>query len=224
MPRKAKVNKSSWKNIKKDSFRKETTIEIDDERSLVFKSLNPVKEKKLLHRILSIIEAPIKERKATKEEKEEFKKNNPSVNAVVANELKIKYIDYSDKEYQKKLREEDGWMTLAAELINIDLTQKVGDIELWEDMGLEDAEDYIGLAKFLFEFVGLDEGFLKKVKLAKNHIKGDLISNKLIDIENHFKNSNNEFDLMEVITKAMKEDTKKKEAELKVVGDGTAES
>jgi hypothetical protein len=224
MARKAKAKISSWKDIKKDSFRKQTTIEIDDERSLIFKSLNPVREKKLLHRIISIVEAPVKERKATKEEKEEFKKNNPSVNPVIASELKIKYIDYSDKDYQKKLREDDGWMNLAADLINIDLTQKVGDVELWKDMELEDAEDYIGLAKFLFEFVGFDDNFLKKVKLAKNHIKGDLVSNKLIDIENYFKDVDNEFDLMEIITKHMQEDAKKKEAESKVVEDETAES
>jgi len=207
----ARKAKGSWKNLKAGQFKKTSKIEIDEERSLVFQSLNPVKEKKIINQLIRTVEVPTKERKATKEEKDEYNKIHPNTNTALLKDLKVIYFDYTDKEYLETLKEQEGWIQLAIELINVDLT------DLWEDMELENNEDFIGLAKFLFEYLEFDEAFLKKVKLAQRQIKGDLISTGLLEIENLFKD-NNSFDMLGIMAEMI--DKKKAEKEVESNDEG----
>ena len=217
MVRKIKA-KGSWKNLEAGQFRRIAEIEIDDERNLIFQSLNPIKEKQLISSIIHTVEVPVIERKATKEEKELHEKNHPAVNKAVLREMKVIEYDYTNEDYLATRNEQEGWMQLALELINVDLKQKIGTVELWEDMELESSEDFIGLAKLLFEKLGFGNDFQKKVELAKKQIKGDLISNTILEIENLFKDENS-FDMygiaLEMIAK------KKLEKEVESNAEGT---
>jgi len=99
----------SWKKLKAGQFKRTATVEIMDGKELLFHSLNPVKEKAIISNLLKVVDVPIKERKATKEEKDEYEKINPSTNKVAIRELKVVYYDYTDETYQKELKDEDAY-------------------------------------------------------------------------------------------------------------------
>ena len=79
---------------------------------------------------------------------------------------------------------------------------------------LKNDDDFIGLAKFLFEYLEIGREFLEKVKLAQRQIKGDLISKGFLAIENMFKDEN-QFDLLATVNEVLE----KKRAEKVVESD-----
>lgn len=184
----------SFKDIK--SMRKREYVKITEDIFIPVKSLNLYDEIK--SEDLGI-EPPVKEVKCTEEEVKEFAENNPGVNKMYLKNLKKKVLDYSDKEYQKKKEDKTIEITLNKVVKHIDLKHEVenSDEKLWENIGLESAEDIEGLKDFLFNKLELGTTFFTKLRNAVEAVKGDPAATKLNKLENVF---GEDMDITEMVT------------------------
>lgn len=187
----------SFKDFKNKSFRKTAMVPLNEEYSLPLKSLS------VLEQVESIdlgVKPPTKLRKMTKEEKEEYLKDNPNVNEALIAQYRVAYIDETDKEYLDKLKEHNNIKTLLNYVKYIDLKFKIDKTELWKDLGLKNDKDYIGLVNLMFKEWELGEDVLKKMAVSINALQGDPLFVKLSKLENLYKDKSM-FDLVEIINK-----------------------
>ena len=196
----------SFKSLKKGQFTKKREVMIDDEYGIPIKSLSPI-EIINLEGELETIKPPIKTRKATKEEKEQFEKDNPNTNKALLRELKVQYYDYTDEDYLAESKEKNTKQWLLQNLKYVDMKRKVGKDEFWKNAELKNDKDYEGLITFLFDEesgLGLGEEFLNDLLLNVKGLKSDNINEKLADLNNMFKGVST-FDIVELLTKIGKD-------------------
>ena len=205
----------SFKNrLKKNkSFRKTGEIEIGEGFYLPLKSLSAIEKNK---KIDIRVKPPVKKRKMTKEEQEEYAKENPSISPAMISQYLVVYSDETDEEYLKEKEEKETLYLLAEYCKYIDLKVKVGSCELWEDLGLENENDYYGLAETLFNKLELGEDFFKLLTIKIKALEGEPLFNKLSQLETVYKGKN-VFELMDIISEYT--DMKQKEVDGKEDGE-----
>jgi hypothetical protein len=200
----------SFKSIleKKKTFRREAVVPLDEEFSLPLRSLSAYQKNKAS--LIKTVRPPSKTRKMTEQEREEFAKNNPNISEVMIKSYVVAYLDETDEEYIANKQKYDVVNALLGYSVYVDLKHKVNkETELWEDLGLQNDEDYIGLTNLLFNELELGEDFLKKMIVAINALEGDPLYAKLAKLENLYKDKSI-LDLMDIIADvAGKEQAKK---------------
>lgn len=180
----------SFKKVK--SLRKREFVEIGGGLELPIVSLSLFEELKDDN---DMPKPPIKEVKCTDEEIEEFKKENPDVKPLYLKNLKKKVYDFTNEEYLEEIKDMQVELNVNKQLKHVDLKYPVGKEKLWENMGLESAEDIEGLKDLLFNKLELGQGFLQSLMIAIKAVNGDAIVSRILELQNQFGDKSN-FDIM----------------------------
>lgn len=188
--------------IKKNkSLKKTDKIEIAKGYYLPLRSLSALEM--LEFEIKNEILPPAKTRKMTKEEKEEFLKNNKNISEAMIASYKVAYFDFTDKEYLEKLQKEQGRKNILNYLRYVDLEYEVEkDLPLWKDLGLKDNKDYEGLMDLLFNKLELDQVFLKNLIIKTKALEGETVYDKLAKVEEIYKDKS----LIEILDTLLEKD------------------
>ena len=180
----ARKTLKSFKKAKKKDFIKTAFAMIDDNYGIPLKSLTPLEA---LNFAIDnqIIKPPVKERKATDEEKKEFLNEGNKGGSMLAKNLKTTYLDYADEDYLVELQQNNGLQLLLDKVKYVDMNYKIGTTPFWEDIGVKDENDYIGVVNFFFNKGGLEipEEFYNKFDITIKGLKGDNISQKVADMQ-----------------------------------------
>jgi len=192
----------SFKKLKGKCLVKRTEVKFDyngEEFALPLRSLGVLESAEPLN---LGVKPPKVTRKATKEEQDEYLKENPDENKALLRSLKITEYDYTDEEYINKVREFDNIKNLLDLVRFVDLEFKIGKEKLWENLGLKDESDLTGLIDLLFNQWKLDNAFLQRFSLAIKSLSNDPLWTELQKLDGAFGDKS-WFELLPILTKAL---------------------
>ena len=171
------------KSFRGKTRKKTGWVNFDDDFSLPIRTLSVAEE--LEFNFSQHIKLPTTQRRATAEEVEELKKNDPNFNAKIIPFVRV--YDETSEEYSESIQEKEKLERIAvvAKYIDMDFPIEEEDgsvISLWEDFEVEKG-DYYELAKFLAYEMSLSTLDLEKILIEVKALQGESVYEKLARFE-----------------------------------------
>ncbi|MGL5576787.1 MAG: hypothetical protein ACRDD8_05340 [Bacteroidales bacterium] len=167
------------KSLKGKTRRKKGWVEFDDEFFLPIKTLSVAEE--IMFSFDEHIEVPTIQRRATAEEVEQLKQEDPSFNSKIIPFIKI--YDKSSQAYAENLQEKEKLEQIASIIKYVDMDFKNEDeLTLWEDFEIEKG-DYYELSKYFAYELCLSSQDLEKILHAVKGLQGESVFEKLAMFE-----------------------------------------
>lgn len=158
-------------------------VNFDDDFSLPIRTLSVAEE--LTFNFAQHIKMPTVQRRATAEEIEELKVNDPNFNSKIIPFVRV--YDKTSEDYEESIQEKERLERIAvvAKYIDMDFPVEEEDgsvITLWEDFGIEKG-DYYELSKFLAYEMSLSTLDLEKILIEVKALQGESVYEKLARFE-----------------------------------------
>jgi len=158
---------------------------------------------------LNYIKPPKKERKMTEEERQEFLKSGTNVSETMLKMFRVAEYDKTDPDYLAKLEESKKLQVLFNAVRYIDLNEQVeakrNNDKVWQDLGLKDENDYLGLIDVLFNQLKLPSTFVQDLHVAIKALQGDTVFSKIEQLSTLYKDGDT-FEMINDLVKYKKQE------------------